>query len=212
MVKATKLNERFFESTRGRIVNMLRGAVGTVEELAEKLELTNNAVRMHLTTLERDGIVQQSGARKGFRKPHYTYALTPEAEQLFPKAYDTLLNQLVAVLKGHLSSKALEEVLREVGRNLARQNGERRASDLESRLQDAVKILKSLGGSPEIQQRGDEIFIQSGSCPLAAVVVAHPEVCQLAETLVAEILGRPVREKCERDGSPQCSFQIKPLQ
>jgi len=45
--------------------------------------------------------------------------LTSEAEPLFPKAYDALLNQLIGVLKGGLTPAALDEVLREVGRSLA---------------------------------------------------------------------------------------------
>ncbi len=102
-MKPTKLDQRFLESTRGRIVTLLRGSSRTVEELATGLELTDNAVRAHLTTLERDGLVRQSGVRRGSRKPHFTYSLTPEAERLFPKAYDALLNQLIIVLKGRLS-------------------------------------------------------------------------------------------------------------
>jgi predicted ArsR family transcriptional regulator len=43
-----KLDERFFESTRGQIVTILRGSPATVDELATKLALTDNAVRAHL--------------------------------------------------------------------------------------------------------------------------------------------------------------------
>ena len=60
-MKTTKLDERFFDSTRGRVVNLLRGKSGTVIELAEALGLTDNAVRAHLLSLERDGLVRQSG-------------------------------------------------------------------------------------------------------------------------------------------------------
>jgi predicted ArsR family transcriptional regulator len=61
----TKIGERFFGSTRGRLVRLLRGAARTVEELAAALALTDNAVRAHLATLERDGLVQQAGVRRG---------------------------------------------------------------------------------------------------------------------------------------------------
>src|SRR5436189_4171855 len=84
-------NQSFLESTRGRIVTLLRRNNRTVEELAQELALTDNAVRAHLATLERDGIVQQRGARRGSGKPSYIYELTPEAEYLFPKAYGPVL-------------------------------------------------------------------------------------------------------------------------
>ncbi|HEX8097970.1 MAG TPA: helix-turn-helix domain-containing protein, partial [Pyrinomonadaceae bacterium] len=118
-MESTKFDRRFFESTRGRVVTLLRGATCSVEELAGRLDLTDNAVRAHLLTLERDGLVRQTGVRRGARKPHFTYSLTQEAERLFPKAYDLLLNQLIAVLKCRLSQEEIDNVLREVGRSLA---------------------------------------------------------------------------------------------
>ena len=208
-MEATRHDQRFFDSTRGRIVTLLRGTTRTVEELAEQLELTDNAVRAHLTTLERDGLIRQSGVRRGPRKPHFTYALTPEAERLFPKAYDALLNQLITVLKGRLDEEGLEEVLREVGRYVAADAPADQGGDLEGRVQTALKALAAIGGVAEVERHEDRIVIRSGGCPLAAAVSVHPEVCRLAETLVAEIVKKPVEEHCNRERNPQCRFEIK---
>src|ERR671916_740837 len=135
-MKTTKLDERFFDSTRGRIVSLLRGGSSTVNDLASKLELTDNAVRAHLLTLERDGLIRQSGVQRGPRKPHFSYELTAEAENLFPKAYDALLNQLITALKGRLPPAALEDVLREVGRSLAANHISNKSSaDLGARME-----------------------------------------------------------------------------
>jgi predicted ArsR family transcriptional regulator len=57
-------NQRFFASTRGQIVILLRREGRTVDELAQILNLTDNAIRAHLMTLERDGIIQQRGTRR----------------------------------------------------------------------------------------------------------------------------------------------------
>lgn len=209
-MKTTKLDERFFDSTRGRVVGLLRGKACTVNDLAENLGLTDNAVRAHLLSLERDGLVRQRGVQRGARKPHFAYELTDEAERLFPKAYDALLNQLITTLKGRLPPSAIEDVLREVGRSLAGRHAADGASvDLESRLQNALEVLKAIGGTPSVEREGDKISIRSGGCPLAAAVVEHPEVCEVAEALVAEIVGLPVRESCERAESPRCRFEIE---
>ena len=69
------------ESTRGQILELLRTKERTVNELAATLGLTDNAVRAHLTSLARDGLVVQAGVQPGVRKPHATYILTPEAEK-----------------------------------------------------------------------------------------------------------------------------------
>lgn len=200
--------ERFFESTRGQIVTILRGSTCTVDELAAKLSLTDNAVRAHLATLERDGLVRQTGLRRGARKPHFTYALTNEADQLFPKAYDALLNQLIAVLKSRVSPAEMEDILRAVGRAVAGNVPEDKKESLESRAQRAMKVLEAIGGSASIEEHDGRLVIQGNGCPLAAAVSVHPEICQLAETLVAEIVKAPVEERCDRTARPQCRFEI----
>src|SRR5947207_9703432 len=91
-MQRTGWNKRLLASTRGKILVLLRAENRTVNELAAALNLTDNAVRAHLVKLERDGLVQQRGMRRGTRKPHVTYALSAEAESIFPKAYGLLLN------------------------------------------------------------------------------------------------------------------------
>jgi predicted ArsR family transcriptional regulator len=205
-MKRTKLDKRFFDSTRGRIVTLLRGSKRTVNELAAALELTDNAVRAHLLSLERDGLIKQSGIQRGRRKPHFAYELTAEAESLFPKAYDALLNQLITVLKGRLTPKALKQVLREVGRSLA--GTQTSSGDLETRVGKGLVALEAIGGSARVEKEAEKVFIRSESCPLAIAVAEHPEVCQLAESLLSEIVGATVRERCDREGSPRCSFEV----
>lgn len=178
----------------------------TVNDLAEKLELTDNAVRANLLSLERDGLIRQSGLQRGTRKPHYAYELTGEAEHLFPKAYDTLLNQLIAVLKGRLTPKVLKEVLREVGRSLAGDPSS--GGSLESRAGKGLMALEAIGGSARVEKEEGKLFIRSASCPLATAVAEHPEVCQLAESLLSRIIGARVRERCDRAGAPRCTFEV----
>ena len=208
-MKRTRLDQKFFGSTRGRIVTLLRGGPATVEELAGKLHLTDNAVRAHLTTLERDRLIEQKGMRPSVRKPHFEYALTPEAEHLFPKAHDALLNQLLEVLKAHLPADELRSVLREVGRSLAQaQDTPGRAEDLEGRVRQAMKILEDLGGAPRLEIDGKNFVIRSSSCPLSVAVAQHPEVCQVAEALVGFITGRRVKEHCARGETLKCQFEL----
>ena len=202
------MDRRFFESTRGQIVTILRHSPATVDDIASRLELTDNAVRAHLATLERDGLVRQSGLRRGPRKPHFTYVLTDQADKLFPKAYDALVNQLIAVLKTRLKPREIQDVLREVGRAIANEAEAGSGNSFQSRLQTALKVLDSIGGATKAEPHDGKIVISSNGCPLAAAVAVHPEVCQLAEALVAEIVKAPVREHCDRDGRPQCRFEI----
>jgi len=40
------------------------------------------------------------------------------------------------------------------------------------------------------------------------VVLEHPEVCRLAETLLTELVGVPVQEYCERTSPAPCRFVV----
>jgi predicted ArsR family transcriptional regulator len=198
-------DERFFASTRGQVTTLLRHGDRTVEELAQALGLTDNAVRAHLTTLERDGLVRQAGLRRGASKPAYAYALTPAAERLFPKAYGTLLRMLLDVLTERLPPSAVDGAVREVGHRVAAAqtvpNGE-----LRDRVDQAIAVLGELGGLAEAEEREDGFLIRGASCPLAAAVPGHPEICHLAESLLTDLIGAPVTECCQRGDHPRCCF------
>jgi predicted ArsR family transcriptional regulator len=201
--------DRFLVTTRGRIVGLLRGQPRTVNELAAALGLTDNAVRAHLATLDRDGLVRQSGTRPGFRKPNLTYELTPAAGQLFPKPYAAILQSLLAVLGERLGPADLEAVLREVGRRLAAGlRDEVSGADVRQRVAETVAVLGELGGLAAIEEADGELVIRGSDCPLAAVVEGHPSGCRLAETLLSELVGVPVVEHCKRDGPLRCAFHV----
>ena len=207
---ATHWDQRFFASTRGQIVTLLRRTGRTVDELAEAVGLTDNGVRAHLATLERDGIVWQRGTVSrggGGGKPAHVYELTPEAEALFPKAYSPVLRRLLDVMVEHLGPEETEALLRAVGRRMADERTVP-ADGVHERLEAAVAVLNELGGLAELEERDGALIIRGYSCPLTAVVPGHPEVCRLAEALLAEVAGLPVHEHCDRGERPRCCFEV----
>lgn len=199
----------FLTSTRGRLIAMMRRAPQTVEDMASALQLTDNAVRAQLTTLERDGFVRQTGVRRGVGagKPAYTYALTAEAEQLFPKPYAEVLNDLLDALTSQSPALDVEGLLRDVGRRLA-QGFPAGEGNNRARLEAAIAALNQLGGLAELEESDNDIRIHGYSCPVAALIPGHPQACQLAEAFVSEVAGVPVRERCDRSGAPHCSFEL----
>jgi predicted ArsR family transcriptional regulator len=200
-------SQRFRSSTRGRLIALLRREARTVEELASLLELTDNAVRLHLATLERDGLVRQLGVRRGVGsgKPAYIYGLSPEAEELFPKAYDAILDELLAALHTSVSPDLVETLLRASGSRLA-DSCPTAEGDLRARLESAATALNHLGGLAEVEESGGQLSIRGYRCPLSALVPHHPDVCRLAETFVSDVAGVPLHECCDRGPSPHCCF------
>jgi predicted ArsR family transcriptional regulator len=202
-------SSRFFDSMRGKIIILLRHELRTVAELAEALHLTDNAIRAHLATLERDGLVRRGGERRGFRKPHYSYELTSEAEELFPKTYGPLLNRILDALKKRFGSNQVASVLRAVGREIAASRKLRAGTPLNDRLEQIVKVFREFGGHARIERSDGIALIRGTACPLAAITGDHTEICKMVQTLISEIAGTPVRQKCQREPIPKCCFELK---
>ena len=204
----TRWSQKFYQTTRGRIVALLRRASLTVDQIASALGLTDNAVRAHLTSLERDGLVEQHVARRGgVGKPAHVYQLSADADPLFSQAYIPILTQLLDILAERMPPEELERVMQAVGRRMAA--GQMLPpAELEDRVKRAAALLDSLGGVTEVESRDGALAIRGFSCPLGAAVQRHPEVCTAVETLLSDVIGVPVHEQCDRGERPRCCFLV----
>ena len=201
--------ERLFKSTRGKILDLLRTRERTVNELAEELSLTDNAVRAHLASLERDRLVSQAGLKRGIRKPHTTYALGPEAEQLFPKAYGQLVSLLMSIFARQIAPSNLRAGMRAAGRAAAREHLRHlKGKTRRQRIDAALHILKELGGAASFREEDGKHFIYGNGCPIAAATANHPEACLLAESLLTNVIGSRVKQCCIRGPAPSCRFEV----
>jgi predicted ArsR family transcriptional regulator len=206
-----RLDARFHDSTRGKIVGLLRRAPRTVEELAAELDLTDNAVRLHLGTLERDGIVAARGVRRGggVGKPATEYEIAAAAEPGFSEAYIPFLTTLLASVGTKLGSTELRAVMRDVGHRLAAANPEV-AGDAKAQADRASQLLNALGGVTTVEKEGNRYAIKGCSCPLSVAVNERAEVCLAVQTMLRDVTGLTVKEDCDRSERPRCHFVVAP--
>jgi predicted ArsR family transcriptional regulator len=197
------------QSTRGRIVTLLRRSGLTANEIAAHLGLTHNAVRGHLAALLREGLVREGGRQRGVSRPAVVYEIVPEAEAAFSKAYIPFVAHLLRVLRERLPQRELDEIMRLVGRRFASE-WPRFRGDLSHRVEAASLLLEELGALNTVERLNGGLVIRGYGCLLAAAVHGRPEVCRTMESLLAELLEAPVRECCERGERPRCCFEITP--
>ena len=204
------LTTRFLESSRGQIVKLLRRGPLTVEELRVALALTDNAIRNHLSSLERDGIVVQAGVRRATRagKPAVLFELHADAALLLSSAYPPVLGAMMDVLAEALPAAQTGQLLEAAGRRLAESTNAvgPAGGSTESRLQRAAGVLTALGGDVELKAQENGYRIQGSGCPLSAVVSERPETCKLVESLVSQVSGVPVQSRCQHGPRPKCCF------
>lgn len=207
---------RWWESSvggavRGRIIGMLRRRPQSIEELATELDVTDNAVRAHVQTLEREGLVRPAGVRRegNVGKPATLFAIAPEAEPLFSTAYAPVLQALVAALGERMSDEELQALFREVGRKLVPQPASGKGQPtLDQRVKAAATLLEALGGELEVSRTGDGYVLRGFACPLSAAVRVQPSVCLAVQELVSGIVQLPARECCERGDTSRCCFVV----
>ena len=198
--------QHFGNSTRGRIVALLRRGWRSVDELATALGLTDNAVRAHIATLERDGVVAATGSRRDgtVGKPAVLYGVAEEADTLFSSAYAPALSALIAELSDR-HPEELESLLRGAGHRLAKPA----SGTFAERVGDAVSLLTGLGADAEVAETADGYEIRGHSCALGRAVSTSAETCCMLEQLLSDVTGATVHEHCDRDHKPpRCAFAI----
>lgn len=204
------LAEGFRRSTRGQIVDLLRCRPMTADELALELGLTNKAVRAQLVSLERDGFVRQRGRTRSGKagKPAAIYEFDSAAEGMFCSGYAPALIAALDVLAAMPSRRNRTALLRKIGVELAKGVHRPRTHNLSDRVKHAASLLHSWGGLPVAEQTNGTIVINSCGCPVSVAVRAHPETCVVLESMLSELLGVPVRERCDRSNGPACRFEV----
>jgi predicted ArsR family transcriptional regulator len=148
--------------------------------------------------------------KPGIRKPHTTYGLGPEAEHLFPKAYGRLVSLLMSIFSRQVKPRNLRAGMRAAGRAVASEHLKQvRGKTRQQRIDAALCVLKELGGTASFKEEDGKHFIYGNGCPIAAATANHPEACLLAESLLTEIIGSPVKEHCIRGPALSCRFEVK---
>ena len=199
--------ERLAGTTRGALLALLRRSRLTINELAAALGITDNAVRMHVAGLQRDGLVEQTGVRRETGgKPAQEFELTVAAEELFPKAYAGVLVELVRVLRDREGDAGVEALMRTVGARLGRSSASSEA--LPARVEEAASVLRSLGGEVDVSETASGFELRGHGCPLSAMARGDRSACQLAESLVAAVVCAEVHEHCDRTARPRCAFRV----
>jgi predicted ArsR family transcriptional regulator len=204
--------DRFFQSTRGKIVAELRErGSASAAELAALFGLSPNAVRQQLVVLERDGLVEERAVRRGPTKPTLEFSLTQKADSLFPQQYDKMLAAVLREVKEQYGQPAVEHIFGRIAeRAVERTKAKVTASDAEGKVKQFTQALRDRGVVAEYSLVDGGFLLQEHTCPYSGVVKEHPEVCSVIHHVMDETLGGS-HEQVESlaTGGKSCSFQLK---
>jgi len=198
-------------STRHRILYWMKrkGSV-TVYELSELLNITEMAVRRHLTNLERDGYVGVKIARQPVGRPLHQYYLTPLAEKWFPNRYEEFALDLLAEAKA-AGEPVLERFYARMRDKIFRQyHGSVNGQTLGERVNQLVGARQAEGLMVEVEPHGDGYVMYEFHCPIAKVASRACEVCDCERDAFARLLDANVRlTESMAKGDSRCAYLIE---
>ncbi len=185
---ATAPDDVLAQPTRARLFALLgelKRPAGTVE-LADRLKLHPNGIRIHLERMEQAGLVERARVRRQRGRPPDAWRIAPQAQPggSAPDAYRDLGRWLARALRaGARGTAGLEATGREIGRELAPGDAAATAEALET-------SLTALGFQPTVAGRdGDRTTFCLGNCPYRdAVSENQPAICALHRGITRGLL------------------------
>lgn len=177
------------QATRARLfatLNELRRPAGT-EELADRLDLHPNGIRVHLERLREAGLIARERTRQARGRPRDMWLIAPDARPGgdAPSAYAELGRWLArAISPARPTLRAVEATGREIGRELAPAGGDCSAEE------KMYAVLASLGFQPRREPDPPEgLTYRLCNCPYRDAVREHPEaVCALHRGITRGLL------------------------
>ena len=185
-----------FRGLRAELLVALKkaGRPLTAKELAAHFQLTANALRRHLKSLEDDELVAYRREVRGVGAPVYAYSLTEAGEALFPQGYAPVLTAVLEAVRETQGPEGVVAVLRRHWTRLADDATGRLAQlPLGERAQLVAELRSSQGYMAEAVATGaDEARILEHHCAIRDVAEQFPEICAAEQELIERLLGVPV--------------------
>jgi len=199
-------------STRMEVLELLRRkGRSSAEFIANDLGVTPNAVRQHLTNLERDGLVVSQPERSGRGRPSLLFVLTERADSVFPKRYGQLATMVLQEVQEMGGPDALDEVFARVAaRHASAIEKGLEGLAFDEKLHRVVTWIGRAGTLVEQTEGAEGIHVTIHNCPFRNTALKFPQVCTITPQLISRLTGAAVSQSDSihrRD--PYCSFVVQ---
>ena len=199
-------------STRMEVLELLRRrGHASAESIASDLAITANAVRQHLTNLERGGLVVSRPERKRRGRPSLVFSLTERADSVFPKRYGQLATMVLQEVQEMGGPEALDEVFSRVATRHAETIAPTlEGADFDEKLTRVVAWIQRAGTLAEQTETPEGVKVTIHNCPFRNTALKFPQVCTITPHLISQLLGAPVSQADSiHRHDPYCSFVVQ---
>jgi predicted ArsR family transcriptional regulator len=199
-------------STRMEVLELLRRkGRSSAETIANDLGVTPNAVRQHLTNLERDGLVVSQPERSGRGRPSLLFGLTERADAVFPKRYGQLATMVLQEVQEMGGPEALDEVFARVAaRHASAIERDLDGLDFDERLRRVVAWIGRAGTLVEQTESPEGVKVTIHNCPFRNTALKFPQVCTITPQLISRLTDAAISQADSiHRHDPYCSFVVQ---
>jgi predicted ArsR family transcriptional regulator len=205
------MSEIFGERRKGLLRHLFMNKAGaTVQELVEVLSVTRTAVRQHIASLMRDGLVAPGSKIASGGRPRRLFALTDKGRAAFPRHFSWFGELLVEAVASEGHAARLPVRLRRIAAAVVAQG---RRDTPAGRLQSVEKLAKrmnQLGYDAQVSRSAEGgPAIEASNCIFHDLAVKHPAVCEFDLALLSGYSGARVElHECMTRGGRVCRFKM----
>ncbi|MGG0823127.1 metalloregulator ArsR/SmtB family transcription factor [Paenibacillus turicensis] len=205
-----KMNQEL--STREQILHMMKtsGPLST-KEITDELGITEMAVRRHLGTMERDGLIESKLVRPTMGRPTAVYGLTEQGDNLFPKKYHTLTLDLLDVLAEETDYELVDRLFDRRKEKLEQQYKSSMAGkSFEDKVKTLAQIQNDNGYMTKLEQQDEnEYILIEHNCPISQIANQYQHACECELKLFESLLDANVeRSECLAQEGNCCRYTI----
>lgn len=200
--------------TRRQILTLLkqRGSARS-EGIAAAIGVTVSGTRQHMTALERDGLIAHSDLRDGRGRPKFVYYLTPLADNLFPRNYADLTNELLEYVE-QADPALLERIFDKRGaRRLERARQRTAGLSFAERVRVLTELLDEDGYLAAFEAQPDGSYrIVEHNCAVMDVARKYGQACRTEIAFLRAALpdADVTRTAHMIAGQHVCAYDVRP--
>jgi predicted ArsR family transcriptional regulator len=178
-----------------------KSRTASTREVARALKMSPATVRHHLRVLASDGRLELTSVRGrgGKGRPEKVYSL--------PRA--ALGDNLAALSDALLTRSGTELRMEALAQHLV---GESNFANhpLAKRLNLTTNKLNQMNYHARWEAGAEGPRIVFSHCPYAAIIEKHPELCQMDQAILTELVGQPAKQifRTGKEGSSVCVFVL----